>query len=65
MGDNNLMPGFNQVRDGFGGLLDSLHLLRQIFTQRIAAQSNDDTFTHSCILVSNHNHDDGFPKKSS
>ena len=46
VGNNHLMSGFDQIHDGLGGLLHGLHLLWQIFSQGIAAQGDDDSFTH-------------------
>ena len=46
VGNDHLMSGFDQIRDGLGGLLHGLHLLRQIFSKGVAAQSNDNAFTH-------------------
>ena len=41
------VPGFYQIRNGLGGLLYRQHLFRQIFAQRVAAQGDDDSFTHT------------------
>ena len=36
----------DQVYDCLGGLLDRDHLLGEIIAQSVAAQGDDDTFTH-------------------
>ena len=46
MGDDHLVPGLDQIGNGAGGLLHGLHLLRQVLSQGIAAQGDDDSFTH-------------------
>ena len=46
MGDDYLVALFDQVHNGFGGLLHRRHLLRQVIAQGVAAQSDYDTFTH-------------------
>ena len=47
VGHYDLMPGLHQIRNGLGGLLYRQHLFRQIFAQRVAAQGDDDSFTHT------------------
>ena len=44
--DHHLVALLDQVHNGFGRVLHSGHLLRQVFAQGIAAQGDDDTFTH-------------------
>ena len=53
VGHHHLMAFFDQVHDGLGRVLHGDHLLRQIFAQSVAAQGDDDTFTHNrCIPFS-------------
>ena len=47
VGNDHLMALFNQIHDGAGGLAHRNHLLRQIVAQRVAAQGDDDSFSHS------------------
>ena len=47
VGYHHRVPGFYQIRNGLGGLLYRQHLFRQIFAQRVAAQGDDDSFTHT------------------
>ena len=47
VGHHHRVPGFYQIRNGLGGLLYRQHLIRQIFAQRVAAQGDDDSFTHT------------------
>ena len=47
--DDDLMAVFDQVCDGAGRRLDSLHLLFEIFAQSVAAQSDHNSFSHFII----------------
>ena len=47
VGHHHLMALFDQIHDGTGGMLHGGHLLRQILAQGVAAQCDDNAFTHS------------------
>ena len=47
VGDDDLVAVLNEVGDGFGRHMDGIHLLMQILAKGVAAQRNDDTFSHS------------------
>ena len=51
VGDDDLVAVFDQVRDGAGRRLDSLHLLFKIFAQSVAAQSDHNSFSHFLFLL--------------
>ena len=46
VGDDDLMAVLDQVCDGAGRRLDGVHLLFEILAQSIAAQGDDDSFSH-------------------
>ncbi|CDC70214.1 unknown [Oscillibacter sp. CAG:155] len=47
VGHNHLMALFNEIHNGPGSMLHGGHLFRQILAQSVAAQSDDNAFTHS------------------
>jgi hypothetical protein len=47
--DDDLVTVLDQVCDGAGRRLDSLHLLFKIFAQSVAAQSDHNSFSHFII----------------
>ena len=47
--DDDLVAVFDQVCDGAGRRLDSLHLSSRFFAQSVAAQSNHNSFSHFII----------------
>ena len=47
VGHHHLMALLDQIHDGLGRVTDGGHLLRQIVPQRVAAQGDDDAFTHN------------------
>ena len=47
VGDDDLVAVLNEVGDGLGRHMDGIHLLMQILAKGVAAQRNDDTFSHS------------------
>ena len=51
VGNDDLMAVFNQVGDGLCGDMDSVHLLMQVFAQRVAAQGDNNSFSHFIILT--------------
>ena len=46
VGDDDLVTVFDQIGDCFCGDMDSVHLLMQIFAQRVAAEGDDNSFSH-------------------
>ena len=46
VGHHHLVPFFDEIYDGPGGMLHGSHLFRQILAQSVAAQSDDNAFTH-------------------
>ena len=46
VGDDDLMAVLDQVCDGAGRRLDGVHLLFEILAQSVAAQGDDDSFSH-------------------
>ena len=52
VGDDQLIALLNEVGDGLGGDVDGVHLFVKILTQRVAAQSDDDSLSHGDFLSS-------------
>ena len=52
VGDDHLAAFLDEVHDGLGRVLHGGHLLRQVVAQGVAAQGDDDAFTHSWCIPS-------------
>ena len=43
VGNDHLMPVLDKIRDDAGGVFYSLHLFRQVFSERVASECDDDS----------------------